>query len=44
MASICREAELCNDAEKQFNNRVSHAKEVDLTTSMAIAAVSLSFK
>lgn len=23
MASICREAELCNDSEKQFNARVA---------------------
>jgi len=44
MAEICTEAENCNDAETDFNNRISVHKSVDLTSSMAIAAVSISFK
>jgi hypothetical protein len=32
------------DSEKSFNDRVSKINNSDLTTSMAVAAVSLSFK
>lgn len=44
MSQICTEAEICNDSETDFNNRIAVHKNVDLTSSMAIAAVSISFK